>query len=91
MDSVRGNPIIGGLLYFMVPIMIFIFTMIYKYVIHSATSASRGRHGTKSKSSESIPDAKERAKLFHERKNALIEKARAMYLKKRSDATDPVE
>lgn len=70
------------------PIFILIF-FIYKYYSQSPTS--RNQRNTTSRSSDSIPDTKERMKLFNERKEALTNQARMLYLKKRADATKFVE
>lgn len=71
------------------PIFILIF-FIYKYYCQSPSS-SRNQRNTSSRSSDSIPDTKERMKLFNERKEALTNQARMLYLKKRADATKLIE
>lgn len=77
----------GVILYFIFPIFILVYT-IYRYKSHSP---SRNHRNPSTRSSDSIPDAKERMKLFNERKEALIKKARMMYLKKHADATKLIE
>lgn len=77
----------GVILYGIFPIFILIYT-IYRYNTHSSP---RNHRSATARSSDSIPDAKERMKLFNERKEALIRKARMMYLKKHADATKLIE
>lgn len=71
--------------YFIFAIFILVYP-IYRYKTRSSSSGLNQRNN-KARSSGTIPDAKERLKLFHERKAALIERARTMYLKKQAEAT----
>lgn len=65
--------------YLLFPVFILIYS-IYRY--KSQHSSSSNQHNSSNRSSDSIPDVKERMRLFNERKAALIAKARDTYLKK---------
>lgn len=72
------------IVYYIIPIIILIYSLVVGFRLNQRNTTTR--------SSESIPDAKERMKLFNERKEALIKKARMMYLKKQqADATKLIE
>lgn len=72
------------IVYYIIPIIILIYSLVVGFRLNQRNTTSR--------SPESIPDAKERMKLFNERKEALINKARMMYLKKQqADATKLIE
>lgn len=58
-------------------VMFLIFIVFLIYLIYRFF-----RNFTKGQSSDRIPEAKERMKLFNERKEALIQRARDIYLKK---------
>lgn len=69
---------------YVLPTIILIYSLVVGFRLN--------RRSTTTRSSECIPDAKERMKLFNERKEALIKKARMMYLKKQqADATKLIE
>lgn len=65
----------SGSLYFYITILVVLYS-IYR-VIHLIRSRCNS-----TRSSDSIPDAKERTKLFYSRKEAMIKKAREEYLRK---------
>ena len=85
------NNLFSVIFYFMFPVFILIYS-IYRFNTHSSqpTSGSQ-RNATNNRSSDSIPDVKERMRLFNERKAALIARARDTYLKKHADATKLIE
>jgi len=77
------------ILYFAFPILILIYS-IYRFRLHQHSShiyvSRRTNSSSRSSDGGSIPDVKERMRLFNERKAALIAKARETYLKKHPDA-----
>lgn len=73
---------INVIFYFLFSLLVFSIYLIYRCKFRSASASYLNQRNDKARSSTSIPDAKERLKLFHERKAALIERARTMYLKK---------
>lgn len=77
--------------FYIMPLSILAYS-IYRYKSRSTTaSSSSSSRNANNRSTDSIPDVKERMRLFNERKEALIARARHIYLKKQADATKLIE
>lgn len=78
--------LINVIFYFLFPIFVLVYS-IYRYKSAHPSSSARTQRNSTSRSPDSIPDVKERMRLFNERKAALIARARDTYLKKHADAS----